>query len=64
MAESIVKDMTLAEDGRKKIDWAKSHMPVLNSIHKRFEAEQPFKGLNVVICLHLEAKTAYLAKVI
>lgn len=64
MKKSIVKDMALADSGHKKIDWAKSHMPVLNSIHERFEAEQPFKGLNVVICLHLEAKTAYLAKVI
>lgn len=39
-------------------------MPVLNRIRKQFEAEQPFKGLKVTISLHLEAKTAYLAKVV
>ncbi|KHF33110.1 Adenosylhomocysteinase [Paenibacillus sp. P1XP2] len=39
-------------------------MPVLNQIRKQFEAEQPFKGLKVTIALHLEAKTAYLAKVV
>ena len=39
-------------------------MPVLNRIREQFEKEQPFKGLKVAICLHLEAKTAYLAKVV
>ncbi|AJS57742.1 adenosylhomocysteinase [Paenibacillus sp. IHBB 10380] len=61
---SIVKDMGLAPDGHLKIDWAEAHMPVLNRIRKQFEAEQPFKGLKVAISLHLEAKTAYLAKVV
>src|SRR5699024_12281338 len=64
MKKSIVKDMELAARGHSKIEWVKEHMPVLNTVRKRFEVEQPFKGLNVVICLHLEAKTAYLAKVI
>ncbi|HJV44830.1 MAG TPA: adenosylhomocysteinase [Bacillota bacterium] len=62
--ESIVKDMSLAPSGHLKIEWVKEHMPVLNRIRDRFEQELPFKGLKVAISLHLEAKTAYLAKVV
>jgi adenosylhomocysteinase len=62
--KSIVTDMSLAPEGHLKIDWVKEHMPVLNRIRKQFEKEQPFKGLKVAISLHLEAKTAYLAKVV
>ncbi|MDN9012484.1 adenosylhomocysteinase [Brevibacillus laterosporus] len=62
--ESIVKDMALAPNGHLKIDWVKEHMPVLNRIRERFEQEKPFAGKKVAISLHLEAKTAYLAKVI
>ncbi|GGK15612.1 adenosylhomocysteinase [Caldalkalibacillus thermarum] len=61
---SIIQDLSLAPEGHLKIDWVKEHMPVLNRIRKRFEQEKPFAGLKVAICLHLEAKTAYLAKVI
>lgn len=61
---SIVTDMKLAPEGHLKIDWVEAHMPVLGRIRKQFEAEQPFKGLKVTISLHLEAKTAYLAKVV
>ena len=64
VSESIVKDMGLAPSGHLKIDWVKEHMPVLNRIRERFEREKPFAGLKVAISLHLEAKTAYLAKVI
>ncbi|AJY76357.1 adenosylhomocysteinase [Paenibacillus beijingensis] len=62
--KSIVRDLSLAPEGHLKIDWASAHMPVLNKIREQFEQEQPFKGLKVTICLHLEAKTAYLAKVV
>lgn len=61
---SIIADLSLAPEGHLKIDWASSHMPVLNRIREQFEQEQPFKGLKVTISLHLEAKTAYLAKVV
>ncbi|WP_020615592.1 adenosylhomocysteinase [Paenibacillus daejeonensis] len=61
---SIVRDLSLAPEGHLKIDWVQAHMPVLNRIREQFEREQPFKGLKVAISLHLEAKTAYLAKVI
>lgn len=61
---SIIADPKLAPEGHLKIDWVEAHMPVLNRVRKQFEAEQPFKGLKVTISLHLEAKTAYLAKVV
>lgn len=61
---SIIADFGLAPEGHLKIDWVKAHMPVLNRIREQFERELPFKGLKVTICLHLEAKTAYLAKVV
>lgn len=62
--DSIIKDIRLAPEGRLKIDWVQAHMPVLNRIREQFEKELPFKGLKVAISLHLEAKTAYLAKVV
>lgn len=62
--QSIVADLALAPEGHLKIDWVDAHMPVLNRIKEQFQKEQPFKGLKVAISLHLEAKTAYLAKVV
>jgi adenosylhomocysteinase len=62
--KSIITDIALAPEGHLKIDWVNAHMPVLNRIKAQFEQEQPFKGLKVAISLHLEAKTAYLAKVV
>jgi len=53
----------LAKEGRLKVDWVKKYMPVLNVIRERFEKEKPFSGVRVAICIHLEAKTAYLAEV-
>lgn len=61
---SIIADPGLAPEGHLKIDWVKAHMPVLNRIREQFEKEKPFAGKKVAISLHLEAKTAYLAKVI
>lgn len=54
----------LERQGALKIEWASRHMPVLSEIRARFEREKPFSGRRVAICLHLEAKTAYLAQVI
>jgi len=62
--KSVIANPELAPEGKLKIDWVRAHMPVLNRIRERFEREQPFKGLRVAISLHLEAKTAYLAKVV
>jgi adenosylhomocysteinase len=47
--------------GRQKLEWAESHMPVLGSIRRRFEAERPFSGLTISAVLHVEAKTCVLA---
>lgn len=61
---SQIKDINLAPKGHQKLNWAKAHMPILNKIREDFEKNQPFRGKKVVICLHLEAKTGYLAQVI
>ena len=60
----IVKDMNLAESGRRKIHWVRDHMPALSQIEARFIEEQPFKGLRVAVSVHLEAKTANLGYVL
>jgi len=59
---SLVKDPSLAPQGQLKIDWARSHMPVLEKIRARFDAEKPFEGLSVAMCIHLEMKTAVLGQ--
>ena len=62
--ESIIKDINLAPSGQLKIDWVRAHMPILTEIEKEYIKTKPFAGKRVVICLHLEAKTAYMALVI
>ncbi len=47
--------------GELKIEWALQNMPIMKNIEKRFVKEKPFKGVNIAIALHLEAKTANLA---
>lgn len=59
--ENKVKDISLAEEGKKKIDWVQEKMTVLNKIKAEYQDEKPLKGKTVAICLHLEAKTAYMA---
>ena len=61
MKPSEIRDPKLVDQGRQKIDWVQPRMRVLNEIRKRFQQERPFEGLNVGVCVHLEAKTAYLA---
>ena len=61
---STIRNPNLASDGKLKIDWVRDHMPVLNELADEFRRTKPFAGLRVAICLHLEAKTAYMAKVI
>ena len=55
-----VKDIALADAGKRKIEWAAQQMPVLESIRKRFLKEQPLKGLRVSACLHVTSETANL----
>lgn len=60
---SIIKDINLAPSGEMKINWVERNMPVLRGIGRRFFEEKPFKGLKVALSVHLEAKTAYLCRV-
>lgn len=61
--QSIVKDMSLAPSGHAKIEWVKNFMPVMSAIDREFSQSKPFAGKKLSITLHLEAKTAYMAKV-
>jgi adenosylhomocysteinase len=54
---SKVKDMSLAKEGIRKIEWVQRHMPVIEHIKKEYEETQPFKGITIGSCLHLEPKT-------
>lgn len=61
--ESMIRDIKLAPSGHDKIAWVKNFMPVLRSIDEEYSKTKPFAGKKVVITMHLEAKTAYLALV-
>jgi adenosylhomocysteinase len=54
---SKVKDIVLAPEGVRKIEWVQKHMPVLESIKQEYLETQPFKGITIGSCLHLEPKT-------
>lgn len=58
---SHVRDASLAEYGRMKIEWVRDFMPALCAIRARFEREKPFAGKKITISIHMEAKTAFLA---
>jgi len=64
MMKSEIKDPALWPDGALKIEWVRHHMPLLNGLEAEFRAEKPFAGLKVALSVHLEAKTAYLCKVL
>ena len=64
LERSHIRDANLYESGLLKIDWVKARMPILRALEEEFIRDQPFAGKRVVICLHLEAKTAYLAMVV
>jgi adenosylhomocysteinase len=57
-----VKDLSLADQGRKRIDWAENEMPVLRLLRERFAKERPLNGLRIAACLHVTAETANLAR--
>ena len=54
---SKAKDMSLAPEGVRKIEWVQKHMPVLEHIKEEYLETQPFKGITIGSCLHLEPKT-------
>ena len=61
---SNIADATLYPSGEKKIRWAAAHMPVLAAIAEDFKRERPLEGLRVALSVHLEAKTAWLCRVL
>ena len=61
---SMIRDINLWESGEKKIQWVKSNMPLLRSIEEEYSCTKPLSGLRVALSIHLEAKTAYLCRVL
>ena len=61
---SLIKDISLAPSGEMKIDWVTRNMPALRNIEEAFIKEKPFTGLKIALAVHMEAKTAYLCRVL
>ena len=62
MSTYDVKDLKLAEHGRKRMDWAEQEMPVLRLISERFAKERPLAGIRVSACLHVTSETGNLMR--
>ena len=62
--EYEIRDITLAPSGRRKIDWVRNNMPLLNGLEEEFRETRPFEGVKISLSIHLEAKTAYLCEVL
>ena len=60
MTDFKVKDESLAEQGKLKIEWAEQKMPVLMKIREEFKKSKPFENLTVAACLHVTKETAVL----
>ena len=56
-----IKDPTLAEEGKLRIEWAGKEMPVIKSMQQRFAKEKPLAGIRISACLHVTTETANLA---
>lgn len=61
---SEIRDINLAESGERKIEWVKRNCDLLRTLEKEFSETKPFAGKKVALSVHLEAKTAYLCKVL
>lgn len=57
-----IKDINLAPEGKKRIEWADNDMPVLKLVREKFEKEKPLAGKKMSACLHMTAETANLAR--
>ncbi len=64
MHPNIVASPEKAAEGKQKIDWVRRNMPILRQLESEFRQQQPFAGKRMLVCVHLEAKTAYLALVL
>lgn len=60
--EYRVKDLALAQEGKNRIDWAESHMPVLVALRQKYEKTKPLKGVRVTGCLHVTKETGVLVR--
>lgn len=59
-----IRDISLAPDGHRKIEWVRNNMPLLRGLEKEFSESRPFEGVKIALSVHLEAKTAYLCRVL
>jgi adenosylhomocysteinase len=59
-----IKDLNLAEQGKKKIDWAQVHMPVLSNLKKKLKDDSPFNGVKIAGCLHVTKETGVLIRIL
>lgn len=57
-----IKDLNLAEGGRRRMDWAAREMPVLATLEERFRKERPFEGIRMSCCMHVTTETANLMR--
>lgn len=57
-----VKDLNLAEGGRRRMDWAQREMPVLTMLQERYRKERPFEGVRMSCCMHVTTETANLMR--
>ncbi len=64
MKDYEVRDLSLAPAGHQKIAWVRDHMPILRGMEEEFSKTKPFEGIKISLSIHLEAKTAYLCKVL
>lgn len=62
MVDADVLDLSLADEGRLKIEWADRQMPVLARIREGFEKERPLEGMTIAACLHVTTETANLVR--
>src|SRR5919202_6022598 len=60
LAKYDIKDLKLADEGKRRTEWAERSMPVLRQIRARFSREQPLKGIKLSACLHVTTETANL----
>ncbi|HEX8493311.1 MAG TPA: adenosylhomocysteinase [Pyrinomonadaceae bacterium] len=60
--EYDIKDLALAPDGKRRIEWAEREMPVLRLIRERFAQEQPLRGIRILACAHVTTETANLVR--
>lgn len=64
MNNSEIRDLSMAPSGEMKIEWVKRHCDLLRTLEEEFEKTKPFAGKKIALSVHLEAKTAYLCKVL